>query len=57
MKKTSIFENNPIKKAFNSVNIKSKLIEVKSEVKGLGSSISNTLTSSISLNDQVKPPP
>lgn len=36
--------NNPIKKAIDSVNIKSKLSEVKSEVKDIGSSISQAIS-------------
>lgn len=53
MKKISeitTLENNPIKKAISSTNLKSKFNEVKSEVKGISSSISNALVTNNQLN-------
>lgn len=59
MKKLSqitIFDKNPIKKAIDSVNLKSKLNEVKSEVKDIGTSISNAISNVGNQNDQSRIP-
>lgn len=48
--------NNPIKKAIDSVNIKSKLSEVKSEVKDIGSSISQAISNAAGGNHNQQDP-
>ena len=56
MKKISpLFDNNPITKAISSVNIKSKLNDVKSDVKEIGSSLSSAITSG-STSDPIRSP-
>lgn len=52
----SIFEKNPIKRAIDSVNIKSKLIEVKSDVKDISTSISNALSNPGNQTESVRIP-